>query len=113
MAEISSRIRSAIAFSVSSSVAPETATSTTGLRATSSRMIGFSVSTGNVVMASTRLLMSSTTLRASAPSSSSTNTRPIPSLAVDVISLIPSRPWMASSTRTETASSTSSGAAPR
>ena len=37
----------------------------------------------------------------------------MPSDAVDVICLMPSSPWIASSIRTQTASSTSSGAAPR
>ena len=113
IAESSSRTSSATAFRVDSSALPDTATSTTWLRPMSSRTIGFSVSTGNVSMASTRPLMSSMTLRASAPSSSSTMTMPIPSEAVEVISPIPSRPWIASSMRMETATSTSSGAAPR
>ncbi len=76
-------------------------------------MIGFSVWSGNVVMASTLLLTSSTTRRASAPRSSSIITEPIPSDAVDWMRLMPSMPWIASSIRTFTPSSTSSGAAPR
>ncbi len=85
----------------------------TWLREISSRMIGFSVSTGNVSMASTLFLISSSTVRASALVSTSTITWPMPSEAVEVICLMPSIPWMASSMRTQTASSTSSGAAPR
>ena len=57
--------------------------------------------------------MSSSTCRTSAPSSISTITLPMPSEAVEMICLMPSTPWMASSIRTQTASSTSSGAAPR
>ena len=109
----SSRTCSAIAFRVKTSVAPEMAMSVTWFRAISSRMMGSSVSMGNVVMASTWFLISSTTRRASAPSSSSTMTEALPSDAVDWISLMPSTPWMASSTRRITPDSTSSGAAPR
>ena len=87
--------------------------STTCCRMVSSRMIGFSACSGNVVMVSILLLTSSMTRRASAPSSNSIVTVPIPSDAVDWIRLIPSMPWIASSMRTLTASSTSSGAAPR
>ena len=87
--------------------------STTCCRFVSSRMIGFSVSIGNVVMASMLLLTSSTTRRGSAPRSISITTVPMPSEAVDWIRLMPSMPWMDSSMRTFTACSTSSGAAPR
>ena len=87
--------------------------SITERREISSRTIGFSVSAGNVSIASTLPLTSSTTLRASAPNSSSMITEPIPSEAVEMICLMPSIPWIASSTRTLTASSTSAGAAPR
>ena len=66
--------------------------SVTWLRAVISRMMGFSVSSGNVVIASTLFLTSSTTRRASAPSSSSTMTDALPSDAVDWISLMPSTP---------------------
>ena len=79
----SSRTRSAISFSVNGSISPETAMSATCIRFVSSRTIGFSVSIGNVVMASTLLLISSITLRGSAPSSSSIMTEPMPSDAVD------------------------------
>lgn len=72
------------------SVLPETTTSTTWLRPISSRTIGTSVSTGNVVIASTLFLTSSTTRRESAPSSSSTTTVAPPSLAVDRIRRMPS-----------------------
>ena len=109
----SSLTRSASRFSVTSSADPDTAMSITPRRDLISRMMGCSVSSGNVLMASTLLLTSSTTLRASAPSSSSIITEPEPSEAVDVICLMPSIPWIASSRRTFTASSTSSGAAPR
>ena len=109
----SSRTRWATCFRVNGSTLPETAMSTTCCRTVSSRMIGFSASSGNVVMVSILLLTSSTTRRASAPSSISTVTVPIPSDAVDWICLMPSMPWIASSMRTFTASSTSSGAAPR
>ena len=91
-ADRSSRTRSAIAFRVKTSVAPEMATSVTWFRAIISRTIGFSVSMGNVVIASTWFLISSTTRRASAPSSSSTATDALPSDAVDWISLMPSMP---------------------
>ena len=109
----SSRTRSVTCFRVNGSMSPETAMSTTCCRFVSSRMIGFSVSIGKVVMASMLLLTSSTTRRASAPRSSSIITEPIPSEAVDWICLMPSMPWIDSSMRTFTASSTSSGAAPR
>ena len=74
------------------SVSPEMEMSVTWLRAVISRMMGFSVSSGNVVMASTLFLTSSTTRRASAPSSSSIMTDALPSDAVDWISLMPSTP---------------------
>ena len=109
----SSRTRSVTRFRVNGSTSPETATSTTCCRTVISRMTGFSVSIGKLVMASMLLLTSSTTRRASASRSSSIITVPIPSEAVDWICLMPSMPWIASSMRTFTASSTSSGAAPR
>ena len=56
-----SRTSSAIDFSDATSVAPAMAMSVTWLRVTSSRMIGFSVSTGNVVIAWTLLVTSSST----------------------------------------------------
>ena len=92
MAVRSLRIRSASALSTTSSARPDSAMSTTWLRAVISRTIGVSVSVGKVVIASTRLLTSSTTLRASAPSSSSMSTVPAPSDAVDVSCLMPSTP---------------------
>ena len=88
----SSRTRSASAFSVKMSAAPEMEMSVTWLRAISSRMMGFSVSMGSVVIASMRALTSSITRRTSAPSSSSTRTDAVPSAAVDWISLMPSTP---------------------
>ena len=109
----SSRTRSAIVFNVKTSVAPAMAMSMTWLRAISSRMIGFSVPTGNVVIASISFFTSSTIRRASAPSSSSTSTDALPSAANDRICLMPSMSLMASSIRTTTPASTSSGAAPR
>ena len=75
--------------------------------------MGFSVSAGKVMMRSTPALTSSRTLRLLAPRSSSMETMPRPSVEEDVIFLIPSTPWMASSTRITTASSTSAGVAPR
>ena len=87
--------------------------STTCNRFVSSRTIGFSVSIGKVVMASTLFFTSSATRRPSAPRSSSIVTVPIPSFAVERICLMPSMPSIASSMRTVTADSTSSGAAPR
>ena len=74
------------------SVSPEMEMSVTWLRAVISRTMGFSVSIGNVVIASTWFLTSSTTRRGSAPSSSSTITDALPSDAVDWISLMPSTP---------------------
>ena len=59
--------------------------STTGSRFVSSRMIGFSISSGKVVMASMLFFTSSTTRRASAPRASSIITVPIPSYAVERI----------------------------
>ena len=109
----SSRTRSVTCFSVNGSMSPETAMSTTCSRFVSSRTIGFSVSSGKVAIASTLLFTSSTTRRASAPRSSSIVTVPIPSFAVERICLMPSMPSIASSMRTFTADSTSSGAAPR
>ena len=108
-----SRTSSAMAFSEATSVAPVMATSVTWLRVTSSRMIGLSVSAGNVSMAWTLLVTSSSTRAASAPGSSSAITVPLPSVAVDTIRRTPSTFWMASSMRTTTPVSTSSGAAPR
>ena len=109
----SSRILSATVFSVRSSTGPDTARSITLMRGTSSLTIGFSVSSGKVSMASTRFFTSSRTLRTSAPSSTSIRTVPMFSAAVEVTCLIPSMPWIASSIRMHTPSSTSSGAAPR
>jgi len=57
--------------------------------------------------------MSSSSLRESASVSIWIVTTPKFSRAVEVSFLTPSRPWMASSMRMQTASSTSSGAAPR
>ena len=94
-------------------MSPETTTSTTWLRAITSRTIGVSVSIGNVVIVSTRFLTSSTTRRASAPSSSSATTDAPPSEAVERIRRMPSMLWIASSTRMTTPCSTSSGAAAR
>ena len=92
MAESSWRTRSAMRFSVKRSVSPDTATSTTWLRDSTSCMIGFSVSAGKVSIASTWLLISSRTVRVFAPVSTSTNTEAIPSAAVEVICLMPSTP---------------------
>ena len=89
------------------------AISVTWLRVTSSRMIGLSVSTGNVVIAWTLFVTSSSTRCESAPDSSSTITDALPSDAVDAICWTPSMFWTASSIRTTTPDSTSSGAAPR
>ena len=75
----SSRTRSASAFSARTSVWPEMEMSVTWLRAVSSRMMGLSVWSGKVVIASTLFLTSSTTRRGSAPSSSSTMTEAMPS----------------------------------
>jgi len=108
-----SRTRSAIDFSVAMSVAPAMAMSVTWLREINSRMIGLSVSTGNVVMAWTLFVTSSNTRCESAPDSSSTITDAPPSDAVDTICRTPSMFWTASSIRTTTPDSTSSGAAPR
>ena len=91
-AATSLRTRSAIALRAKTSDAPEMEMSVTWLRAMSSRMMGFSVSIGKVVIASILALTSSITRRASAPSSSSTSTVAVPSAAVDWISLMPSMP---------------------
>ena len=88
----SSRTRSASVLSTTRSVSPETTTSTTWLRAITSRTIGFSVSIGNVVIASTSFWTSSTTRRASAPNASSAITDARPSEAVDRIRRMPSMP---------------------
>ena len=64
--------------------------STTWLRATNWRMMGHSVSTGNVVMAWTLLVISSITRCGSAPSSTCATTEALPSVAVETISLMPS-----------------------
>ena len=76
-------------------------------------MTGFSVSAGKVMMRSTACLISSSTSSGSASISISALTRPEFSTAEDEMRLMPSMPWMASSTRTHTASSTSAGLAPR
>jgi len=76
-------------------------------------MMGFSVSSGKVSMASTRALTSSRTWLSSAPLSSSTKTAQAPSSAEERILSIPSMPSISSSMRMQTPSSTSSGAAPR
>ena len=67
------------------------ATVITRRRMSASWMIGFSVSTGNVVIASIRDLTSSSTSRVSASVSSSMTTVPEPSAAVDRIVSTPSR----------------------
>ena len=78
-----------------------------------SEIIGRSVSFGNVEMPSMASFSSSVMSAVSTPSLSSTRTLPMPSLAVEEISWIPSMDSMASSMRRMTAFSTSSGAAPR
>ncbi len=75
--------------------------------------MGFSVSAGKVMMRSTSALTSSRALRLSVPRSSSMVTMPMPSDEAEVIFLMPSTPCTASSTRMQTASSTSAGVAPR
>jgi hypothetical protein len=76
-------------------------------------MTGFSVSSGNVSIASTRFLMSVSAWSSSAPVRSSTITAQAPSTAEERISSMPSTPSISSSMRMQTPSSTSSGAAPR
>ena len=95
------------------SAAPEMAMMRTWLRTIGWRMIGSSVAAGNVVIAWTAAVTSSSTRWASAPSSISSRTDALPGLAVDWIRLMPWMPWTASSTRRTTPVSTSSGAAPR
>ncbi len=111
-ADRSSRTRSPSRLSVRSSAGPEIATSSTWRRMIASSMIGFSASSGKVSMASTRDLTSLSSFWTSAPRIASTSTRPTFSLAVERISSMPSRSWIASSMRMTTPSSTSSGAAP-
>ncbi len=82
-------------------------------RVSTSETTGFSVSTGKVSMRSTAALMSSSTLRLSASSSSSAVTVPRFSWAVERMRLMPSIEAMASSTRMQTPSSASAGEAPR
>ncbi|MBA7674551.1 hypothetical protein ES703_82767 [subsurface metagenome] len=76
-------------------------------------IIGFSVSSGNVMILSTSALISSRTSLESAYSSTSTNIIPAPSAADEVNRFIPSTAAIASSTRITTPSSTSDGDAPR
>ena len=111
-AERSSRTRSPIRLSVRWSAGPDTATLMTCRRITTSVMTGSSASSGNVSMASTRVLTSPRSFWTSASGSSSTVTVPAFSAAEERISSIPWRSCTASSTRTTTPSSTSSGAAP-
>ena len=89
------------------------AISRTFLTVSTRLMIGFSVSSGKVSIASTRFFTSSSALDSSALSYNSTDTEHRPSLALDRICLTPSIPSRASSIRIHTPSSTSSGAAPR
>ena len=72
----------------------------------------FGLFTGKVSMASTRVLTSSRASRVLAPSSSSMVTAQAPSAAVERTFLTVSRSATRSSMRAQTASSTSSGAAP-
>ena len=108
-----SRTCSPIRFSVARSASPAIATLMTWNRDVTSWTTGLSTSSGNVSIASTLALTSSRILRTSYPTRSSSTTSPTPSLAVDVIFLMPSIPCSASSSRRQIASSTSSGPAPR
>ena len=75
--------------------------------------MGFSICSGNVVIASTCICTSSSISDKDSPDLSSKETTPKPSLAVDLISFIPSISSIASSIFKITPSSTSSGAAPK
>ena len=74
---------------------------------------GFSVSTGKLEMPKTELWMSARAPITLVPCSSSMKTVHMPSPAQEVTWSMPTVPSMASSTRRQTPSSTSSGAAPR
>ena len=113
MAEMSSRISSAMIFRLASSSCPDRATEMVSPRNCSAETMGFSVSAGKVGMASTLLLMSFKALVMSVSCRSSTMTVQPPSLAVLRMRSSPSTPSSACSMRMHTASSTSSGAAPR
>ena len=110
---MSSRIPSATSFKVASSVSPETTTEMVLPRNCNEDTIGFSVSLGKVLMASTRLLTSLRVTVKSASAKTSRKTVQAPSDAVAVMRSIPSKPSMASSTRIQTAFSASTGAAPK
>ena len=110
---MSSRIRWPISFRVRSSAGPEITISNTVAMILTSDVIGCSVSAGKASIASTLFLISLAILVLSTPATSSTVTEHNPSDACEVILSIPSLPLIASSIRTQTADSTSSGAAPR
>jgi hypothetical protein len=99
--------------SVRSSAGPEIAMCSTSCRMTSSETIGFSVSAGKVVMPLTLLSISDSAQFVSVPWTSSMVTRQLPSTASACRRSMPAVPSIASSMRTQTASSVSSGAAPR
>ncbi len=113
MAVRSSRTSSARCLSVASGTSPCSTRVMVWVRLSTSATTGFSVWAGKVSMRSTAALMSSRTRRVSASSFSSAMTVPMPSWAVERILSMPSMPAMASSTRMQTPSSTSAGAAPR
>ena len=113
IAAISSRKLRPISFNVLSSVFPDTAICTTRLVTAALETIGFSVSLGKLLMASTRPFTSFSTAASSASTSNSTHTLQRPSVDVLFILSIPSRPSIVSSIRTHTDRSTSIGAAPR
>ena len=110
---MSSRIPRATSLSVRSATFPETAISMTLWRKDIFETIGASVSTGNDAMPSTRLLISLRACASSEPTNSCAWTEQAPSEAVEKIFSMFSTPSIASSMRTQTPSSASSGAAPR
>ena len=112
-ATISSRMVSASSFMAASSKLPATCTFTTWMSNPASESCGRSVSAGNVEMPSTASLSLSIISARTTSSTSSTVTVPPPSDAVERISLMPSMGSTASSSRSNTPFSTSSGAAPR
>ena len=112
-ATISSRMVSISSFMVASSRSPASWTFTTGFCQRNSEIRGRSVSAGKVEMPSTAIFSLSIMSGSSTPSSTSTLTTPMPSDDVEEISRMPSMVSMASSTRSTTPFSTSSGAAPR
>ena len=112
-ATISSRMVSAKSRMAASSKSPVSCTLTTWAVKLASESRGRSVSAGKVEMPSTASLSLSIISAMRTPSTSSTLTVPRPSDAVERTSLMPSIGSMASSTRSNTPFSTSSGAAPR